>query len=109
MQGKRSMTKYMFAFHGGKMPESREEGEKIMAKWGVWMEGLGASIADPGSIVGMSSTVSADGVADNGGPDPLSGYMVVAAADKVAAIEIAKGCTIPENEGRVDVAELIEM
>lgn len=103
------MAKFMFAFHGGKMPESKEAGEKIMAKWGTWMEGLGASIADPGSILGMSCTVSADGVADNGGPDPLSGYMVVVAADKDAANEIAKGCPILENEGRVEVAPLMDM
>lgn len=103
------MAKFIFAFHGGKMPESQEEGAKIMAKWGKWMEGLGASIADPGSIVGGSSTVSANGVADGGGPDPLTGYMVVVAADKVAAIETAKGCPILENEGRVEVAELMEM
>jgi hypothetical protein len=103
------MEKFMFAFHGGKMPESQEEGAKIMAKWGTWMEGLGASLADPGSILGGSSTVSADGVVDNGGPDPLSGYMVVVADDKGAAVKIAKGCPILENEGRIEVAELMEM
>ena len=103
------MAKFMFAFHGGKMPESQEEGAKIMAKWGTWMEGLGASLADPGSILGGSSTVSATGVADDGGPDPLSGYMVVVAADKNAAIKIAKGCPIIDNEGRVEVAPLMDM
>lgn len=103
------MEKFMFAFHGGKMPENQEEGAKIMAKWGMWMEGLGAALADPGSILGGSSTISANGVADNGGPDPLSGYMVVVAPDKNAAIEIAKGCPILENEGRVEVAPLMGM
>lgn len=103
------MAKFMFAFHGGKMPESKEEGEKVMAKWGLWMEGLGASLADPGSILGGSSIVSTSGVADNGGPDPLSGYMVVVAADKDTAIDIAKGCPILENEGRVEVAPLMDM
>ncbi len=103
------MTKFMFAFHGGKMPESKEEGEKIMALWGSWMQGLGTAMADPGSILGGSSTVGAAGIEDNGGPDPLSGYMIVVAADKDAAIEIAKGCPIIGNEGRVEVAPLVEM
>lgn len=102
------MTKFMFAFHGGSMPESEEERTKIMAKWGAWMEGLGTSLADPGSILAGSHTVSAAGVSDNGGSDPLSGYMVVAAADKNEAIEMAKGCPILENDGRVEVAELVE-
>lgn len=103
------MEKFMFAFHGGKKPDSPEEGAKIMAKWETWMKGLGTTLADPGSIVGMSSTVSADGVADNGGPDPLSGYMIVAAPDKDAAIRIAQGCPILAHEGTVEVAILVEM
>ncbi len=103
------MTKFMFAFHGGKMPESPEEGQKIMAKWGAWMEGLGTSMVDPGSILGGSNTVSAEGVADNGGPDPLSGYMIVTVADQDAAVALAKTCPILENEGRVEVAPLVEM
>lgn len=103
------MSKFMFAFHGGSMPESDEEKAKIMAKWGAWMEGLGASMVDPGSIVGASSTVSPSGVSDGGGVDPLSGYMIIAAADKQAAIEVAQGCPILENEGTVEVAPLVEM
>ncbi|WP_411892698.1 hypothetical protein [Yoonia sp. SDW83-1] len=55
------------------------------------------------------STGSVDGVVDNGGPDPLSGYMVVAADDKGTAVKIANGCPILENEGRIEVAELVEM
>ena len=27
------MSNYVFAYHGGKMPESPEEGAKHMAKW----------------------------------------------------------------------------
>lgn len=103
------MEKFMFAFHGAKMPESKEDGEKIMAKWGAWMEGLGASLADPGSIVGASSTVTLTGVRDDRGADPLSGYMIVAVADKQAAIVLAKGCPILENEGTVEVAPFVEM
>lgn len=102
------MTKFIYAFHGGSMPDSEEERTKIMAKWGVWMEGLGTAMADPGSILAGSNTISAAGVSDNGGPDPLSGYMVVAAADMSAAIEMAKGCPILENDGRVEVAQLVE-
>ncbi|MEP1765464.1 MAG: YciI family protein [Sulfitobacter sp.] len=103
------MPKFMFAFHGGKLPDSPEEGQRIMAKWGAWMAGLGADLADPGSILAGARTVSADGVTADGGADPLSGYMVIVAADHGAAVEIAKGCPIVENEGRVEVANLVEM
>ena len=103
------MERYIFAFHGGSMPESPEEGAAIMKKWEIWMESIGAGLADPGSILGASSTVSDSGVSDDGGPDPLSGYMVVLAKDKQAAIEIAKGCPILQNAGRVEVAQLMDM
>lgn len=104
------MPKFVFAYHGGSMPESPEEGQKVMAAWGAWFENLGAAIADPGAPVGMSKTVSADGVADNGGANPLSGYTVVEAADMDAAIEMAKGCPMLEGgSGTVEVAEVVEM
>ena len=103
------MEKFMFAFHGGKMPESPDEAAKIMALWGAWMEGLGAAMADPGSIVGAGSIVAPTGVSDDTGADPLSGYMIVQASDKAAAIEIAKGCPIMGNGGFVRVAPLVAM
>lgn len=103
------MDKFLFAFHGGKMPENQEEGAKIMAKWGAWMEGLVEAIIDPGSIVSASSTVNSTGVLDDGRADPLSGYMIVNAVNKHAAIEIAKGCPILANQGTVEVAPLVTM
>ena len=101
------MDKFLFAFQGGKMPESQEEGAKIMEKWGVWMQGLGDAMADPGSIVGPAQTVSPSGVAGDASPTPMSGYMVVYAPDQDAAVEIAKGCPILSNEGTVNVAPLM--
>ena len=103
------MPKFIFAYHGGKMPESEEEGAKVMAAWGAWIGGLGDAFVTPGAPVGMSKTVSASGVEDNGGSNPISGYSVVMADNMDAAIEIAKGCPGLANESTVEVAELIEM
>ena len=30
------MAKYLFVYHGGSMPESEEEGAKVMEAWGLW-------------------------------------------------------------------------
>ena len=35
------MPNYLLAYHGGKMPESKEEQTKVMAAWGQWMQKLG--------------------------------------------------------------------
>ena len=97
------MPKFIFAYHGGGMPETPEEGEKEMAAWMGWYQNMGAALADGGAPAGMSKTVSASGVSDDGGSNPLSGYTVVEAADIDAACEMAKGCPILKN-GTVEVA-----
>lgn len=102
------MPKYVFAYHGGKAPESPEEGAEAMAKWNAWFETMGGAVVDGGNPVGPSKTVSAQGVADNGGANPLSGYSIVQADTIDAAIEMAKGCPIMDH-GSVEVAEAMDM
>lgn len=104
------MPQFVFAYHGGTTPETPEEGEKVMAAWGAWFEKMGPALEIPGNPVGMSKTVSASGVADDGGPNPISGYTVVNADSIDAATEMAKGCPMVVNgTGSVEVAEVIEM
>lgn len=104
------MPDFVFAYHGGSMPDTPEEGAKVMAAWNEWYGGMGDALVNPGAPVGMSSTVSADGVVDNGGANPLSGFTVVKAADMAAACEMAKGCPMVESgSGTVEVAQVHEM
>ena len=103
------MPKYIFAYHGGGMPETPEEGEKVMAAWQAWYGELADSLADGGAPVGMSKTVTTDGVSDDGGSNPLSGYTVVNAATIDEAVGMAKGCPILDSGGSVEVAECMEM
>ena len=103
------MAEYMFAFHGGAMPETPEEGANVMAAWSAWMEGLGANMVNPGAPVGMSKTVSASGVADDGGSNPLSGFTIVKADSVEDACKMAAGCPICEHGGSVEVAPIVEM
>lgn len=102
------MPNYIFAYHGGSMPETEEEGMKVMAQWQTWLEGLGDAVIDPGAPVGRSKTVSASGVTDDGGSDPLSGYSVMQADSIEKAIELTKGCP-HVGDGRIEIAEIIEM
>ncbi len=104
------MPNFVFAYHGGGMPETPEEGEKVMAAWNAWYGAMGDAVVDGGAPVGMSKTVSVDGVADNGGANPLSGYTVVKADTVEAACEMAKGCPILDGgKGTVEVAPVHEM
>lgn len=103
------MPKFIFAYHGGGQPETEEEGREVMAAWGAWIEKNAAALGSGGAPVGMSKTVSASGVADDGGANPLSGYSLCEAASMEAAIEIAKGCPILDAGGTVEVAEELQM
>ncbi len=102
------MSNYVFAYHGGKMPESPEAGAEFMAKWKAWVGGLGDAVVNPGTPLGMSKTVSADGVTDDGGSNPLMGYSMVSADTMEAALEMAKSS--PHLEiGTIEVAEVKQM
>jgi hypothetical protein len=103
------MPTYLYVYHGGSTPSSPEEGEKAMAAWGAWFEGLGAAVVDGGNPVGQSMTVFLGGVTEDGGANPVSGYSKVQAENMDAAIEMARGCPIIEDGGSVEVAEAMPM
>ena len=102
------MPDYILAYHGGKKPESAEEGAEHMARWKAWIGGLGDAVVNPGTPLGMSRIVSSDGVSDDGGPNPLVGYSIVTADGMDAALEMAKACPFLEM-GTIEVAEVKEM
>lgn len=103
------MPKYLFAYHGGSMPETPEDQAATMRKWADWLGAMERDLIDPGNPVGLSSTVFADRVEANGGANPVSGYSIVTAADHEAAAARAKGCPILESGGSVEVAEIHEL
>lgn len=102
------MPKFVFAYHGGSKPETPEEGERLMAAWKNWLNGMGSAVIDQGNPVGPSKTLSSNGVADNGGSNSLSGYSLIMADDIDAAVEMAKGCPIL-SDGSIEIAEAIDM
>lgn len=104
------MTDFIFAYHGGKMPETPEEAAREMAAWEAWYKELGDAVVHPGNPVGMSKTVHADRVTDNGGANPLSGFTIVRADSVEAACKMAQACPMVANgSGTAEVAPLIEM
>ena len=103
------MPNYIIAYHGGKKPESPEEGAKHMAKWKAWVGGLGDAAVNPGTPLGKSKIVSSSGVSDDGGSNPMSGFSVVKADSMDAALEMAKECPFLETGGTLEVAEMMEM
>lgn len=103
------MAKYLFAYHGGSMPESEAEVEAVMAAWGAWMGALGQALVDGGAPTTALATVGGDGVVDDGGSNPVTGYSFYEADDLEAAIKAAQDCPIIDAGGTVEVAEVVAM
>ena len=104
--GQQKASFFVFAYHGGKIPESPAEGAKHMAEFEAWVGGLGDAVVNPGHPLGMSKTVSSSGVSDDGGSNAMVGFCVVKADTMDAALEMAKG--YPHLEiGTVEVVEMM--
>lgn len=103
------MPEYVLAYHGGSRPSTQEEGAKFQQKWMAWIKSIGDAAVNPAIPLGMSKTVGADGVTDDGGSNPLSGLTIVKADNMDAAIEMAKGCPHLDIGGTLEVAEVMKM
>jgi len=104
------MAKYLFVYHGGSKPDSKQELSEVMNAWGQWFGSLGSAVIDGGNPVGQSSTVQSNGsVVDNGGANPASGYSLIEASDLDDAAAKAKGCPILASNGSVEIAEAFDM
>jgi len=104
------MAKFLLVYHGGKMPESPEEGARMMDAWDKWFGSLGSAVVDGGNPVGASSTKNSDGsVANNGGSNPTSGYSLLEASVMDEALHKAKTCPVLSVGGSIEVAQAIDM
>ena len=103
------MSNYIIAYHGGSKPASPEEGASQMEKWKQWIADLGDAAINPGQPLTNTRIVSSEGVSDDGGTNPMSGYSIVAADSMEAALEIARACPFLETGGTLEVAELMSM
>ncbi len=104
------MAKYLFVYHGGNKPDSKEEIAVVMNAWGQWLGSMGSAVVDGGNPVGQSSTVQSNGsVVDNGVANPASGYSLIEAPDLNDAIAKAKGCPVLARGGSIEVAEAFDM
>ncbi len=101
------MAKFLFTYTGGVTPTSPEEGEKVMAAWVGWFQGIGAGVVDMGNPTGPTTTVSPSGAA--AGSDGPSGYSIISADSADAAVAIAKGCPVLAVGGSVLVSEVHDM
>jgi len=100
------MANYLLAYTGGGMAQTDAEREAAMAAWGQWFQSLGSAVVDAGAPFGPSTSVGAGG-ANGAAATGLTGYSVLTAESIDAAGDLAKGCPVFANGGKVDVYEAI--
>ncbi len=105
------MAKYMMVYKGeatDMADMTPEQGQAVMAAWGVWMEAVGPALVDVGTPFGPGASVVDDGSA--GAAASLTGYSIVAADDMAGAQALADGHPyLSEGKGNyaVDIYELL--
>ena len=105
------MTKYVLLFSGGGMPESEEEQAAVMAAWGVWYEGLGEAVVDPGNPFSpVAKNIVPDGTVSDGPFGTMSsGYTILQADSMDSAVSMAKKCPMLEGNGQITLYEVMTM
>lgn len=99
------MSTYVLTFRG--RPD-RAGGTDKEAAWSRWFETLGKRVVDFGNRVEHVRTLVADGHSSSSDL-VLTGYVVVEAADKDAAVEAASGCPGIASGVDVEIARTIAM
>ena len=101
------MADYVLLYSGGKMPETKEEQDAVMAAWNTWFGELGATLKDGGNpFTPAAQTIGSDGsVSEGAGSEPPSGYSIVTADSLDEAVTKAKGCPVLQGGASITVYE----
>jgi hypothetical protein len=98
------MSNYLLTFHGGSMPETKEQQDQVMAAWTSWFGTLGDALVDGGNPVSKAKAISPDGSVMEPTSAP-SGYSIIKADNLERAVELAKGCPVLAGGASVLVSE----
>ncbi len=97
------MAKFVLLYTGGSMPESPEEGAKVMAAWEAWFAKGGDHVIDMGNPFGGSAS------AGKVTPTGVNGYSIISADSLAAATAMVADNPQIAAGGGVEVHETTEM
>ena len=103
------MPQYILTYLGGHQPSSPEEGRAHFSKYKAWLSSLGDAAVSPANPLKNTSTVHSDGTVSPGSATSMSGYTIIDADSKDAALAIAKACPFLDVGGSLEVSELAKM
>jgi hypothetical protein len=98
------MANYLLTFHGGSMPETKEQQDQVMSAWTSWFGALGDALVDGGNPISKAKAISPDGSVMDATSAP-TGYSIIKASDLDSAVELAKGCPVLAGGASLVVSE----
>ena len=98
------MANFLLTFHGGAMPETKEEQDRVMQAWTGWFGELGDALVDGGNPISQARAISPDGSVMDATSAP-TGYSIIKADDLDRAVALAKGCPVLAGGATVVVSE----
>ena len=98
------MANFLLTFHGGSMPDSKEEQDQAIQAWNSWFGTLGDALVDGGNPISHAKAITPDGSVMDATSAP-SGYSVIKADSLDAAVTLAKGCPVLAGGANVLVSE----
>jgi hypothetical protein len=102
--GASTMANFLLTFHGGSMPETKEEQDQVMTAWTNWFGTLGDALVDGGNPISQSTAISPDGSVMDA-TSPPSGYSIIKADSLDQAVGLAKACPVLAGGAVVVVSE----
>ena len=103
------MSQYILVYLGGNQPSTQEEGKAHFAKYKEWLASLGDAAISPANPLKNTHTVNPDGTVTNIGKTTMSGYTIIDAVSKEAALSLASACPFLDIGGTLEVSELVVM
>jgi hypothetical protein len=98
------MANFLLTYHGGGMPETKEEQDRAMAAWDAWFHELGDALVDGGNPISRTRAISPDGSVMDATSAP-TGYTILKADDLDRAVALSKGCPVLAGGAVVLVSE----
>ncbi len=103
------MPQFIFTYHGGKKPETPEEGQQHMEEWKAWATSLGSALINPGTPVGITKVLGQDGISENPSVNPIMGFSILEAKDMDTALDTLKDCPHITYGGTLEISEMMQM
>jgi len=101
------MARFLITYYAGEMPQDRESIAQARRAFTKWATKTGTALADVGSPIRSTTTISSDGIHNGTPAGPFMGWSVIEAEDGIAAVRLLRDHPFISRGGIVQLSEPI--